>query len=337
MSEEYPFISVVITGKNSADTIEECLLSILENNYSSSKFEIIYVDGGSTDETLKIVERICNTYKGKLVVRYYIELGPPGKSRNRGILEAKGEIIAFADSDVIVDKNWLRNIAYHLLKADNRVAGIGGPALTPPSDPPFAQLVGALLETPFGSAGARNPAHYKGIRFVDHNPTCNVAYRRWVFEKVGLFLEDLPVTEDVELDTRIRRSGYLLLYADDIVVWHHRRKTLKSFLRQMYSYGFWRANSGRKRLIPLSIAHFLPSGMIIYLIIICPISVVSNTILLLVPLVIYVGFALISGVYAAVRHSDPKLIVAVPVLGFLEHVAYGIGFIVGFFARAKRK
>ena len=329
MSENYPFISVVITGKNSDETIEECLLSIVKNNYPSSKFEIIYVDGGSRDETLKIVERIHDAYKDRVTVKYYIEPGPPGKSRNKGILEANGMIIAFTDSDVVVSENWLKNIAHHMLKVNDRVVGVGGPALTPSSDPLFSQLVGVLWETPFGSAGARNPARYKGVRFVDHNPTCNAAYRKWVFEKMGLFREDLPVTEDVELDTRIRRSGYLLLYADDIIVWHHRRKTLKSFLKQMYSYGFWRANSGRRRLIPLSPVHFFPSGMVIYLVTVCPIAVVSNAILSFIPLVIYAGFALVSGLYVAVRHSDPKLIVTIPVLGFLEHVAYGVGFING--------
>jgi len=336
VEEGYPFISVVITGKNSADTIEECLLSVIRNNYPPPRFEIIYVDGSSTDGTLEIVKRIGETYRDKVPIRWYVEMGPPGKSRNRGVLEAKGEIIAFTDSDVIVDENWLRNIARHLVGAGERVAGVGGPNLTPPTDPPFAQLVGALWETPFGSMGARNPARYKGVRIVDHNPTCNAAYWKWVFEKVGLFREDLPVTEDVELDTRIRKSGYLLLYADDIVVWHHRRRTLKPFLRQMYSYGYWRAYSGGRRLIPLSPVHFAPSGLLLYLLIACPAAAVFESSLLLVPIAAYAFFGLSSGLYAAVKRRNPKLVAAVPALGFLEHVAYGAGFIAGFLARSKQ-
>jgi glycosyltransferase involved in cell wall biosynthesis len=336
VEEGYPFISVVITGKNSADTIEECLLSVIRNNYPPPRFEIIYVDGSSTDGTLEIVKRIGETYRDKVPIRWYVEMGPPGKSRNRGVLEAKGEIIAFTDSDVIVDENWLRNIARHLVGAGERVAGVGGPNLTPPTDPPFAQLVGALWETPFGSMGARNPARYKGVRIVDHNPTCNAAYWKWVFEKVGLFREDLPVTEDVELDTRIRKSGYLLLYADDIVVWHHRRRTLKSFIRQIYSYGYWRAYSGRRRLIPLSLVHFAPPGLLLYLPIACLATVAFGSPLLLAPIAAYAFFGLSSGLYAAVKRRNPKLAVAVPALGFLEHVAYGAGFIAGFLAQSKQ-
>jgi len=330
-SKDYPFISVIITGKNSAKTIEECLLSIIRNNYPQSKFEIIYVDGGSTDETLKIVEKISKAHEGKATIKWYVEPGLPGKGRNRGILEAKREIIAFADSDVIVDENWLVSIARHMLRAGERVAGVGGPNLTLPNSPPFAQLVGILWEMPFGAMGARNPARYKGIRVVDHNPTCNAAYWRWVFEKVGLFREDLPVTEDVEFDTRIRRSGYLLLYADDIVVWHHRRRTLKSFLKQMYSYGYWRAYSGRKRLIPLSLLHFMPSALLFYLLVVLPVALACGMHLLLVPLAAYVAFGLLSGLYAAARHANLKLAAVIPALGFLEHIAYGAGFIAGFF------
>jgi glycosyltransferase involved in cell wall biosynthesis len=330
MKEAYPFISVVITGKNALDTIEECLSSVIRNNYPPSRFEIIYVDGGSTDGTLDVVKKISETFREKTTIRWYVKIGPPGAGRNKGILEAKGEIIAFTDSDVIVDENWLRNIAHHLLETDERVAGIGGPNLTPPSDPPFAQLVGALWETPFGSMSARNPARYKGIRPVDHNPSCNAAYWKWVFEKVGLFREDLPVTEDVELDTRIRKSGYILLYVDEIIVWHHRRKTLKSFLRQMYSYGYWRAYSARRRLIPLSPVHFMPAGFLLYLPIVCPAVAMFEVSLLLLPIIVYVLFGLFSGFYIAMKRRDPKLVLAVPALGFLEHVAYGAGFIVGF-------
>jgi glycosyltransferase involved in cell wall biosynthesis len=289
VEEGYPFISVVITGKNPADTIEECLLSVIRNNYPLSRFEIIYVDGGSMNGTLEIVKRISEAYRDKVPIKWYIEIGPPGKGRNRGVLEAKGEIIAFTDSDVIVDQNWLRN-----------------------------------------------PARYKGMRVVDHNPTCNAAYWKWVFEKVGLFREDLPVTEDVELDTRIRKSGYLLLYADDIVVWHRRRKTLKSFIRQMYSYGYWRAYSGRRRLIPLSLVHFAPSGFLLYLLIACPAAAAFGSPLLLVPIAAYAFFGLSSGLYAALKRGDPKLAAAVPALGFLEHVAYGAGFIAGFLAQPKQ-
>jgi glycosyltransferase involved in cell wall biosynthesis len=100
----------VITRKNSADAIEKFLLSVNRNNYLPSRFGIIYV-GGSTDGTLEIVKRISEAYRDKVPIRWYVETSSRSKGRTREVFKAKGEIIAFTDSDVIVDQNWLRSIA----------------------------------------------------------------------------------------------------------------------------------------------------------------------------------------------------------------------------------
>jgi len=106
-------VRTVITRKNSAGAIEKFLLSVNRNNYLPSRFGIIYV-GGSTDGTLEIIKRISEAYRDKVPIRWYVETGSRSKGRKREVLKAKGEIIAFTDSDVIVDQNWLRSIAHHL-------------------------------------------------------------------------------------------------------------------------------------------------------------------------------------------------------------------------------
>jgi len=322
------FVSVVVTGKNTETTIRECIQSILNVEYPRERFEVTYVDAKSTDRSLDIVKEIGSQHEN---LKYLIEPGLPGRGRNRGIKECPGQIIAFTDSDCIVDVSWLRNIVTHLTSQNEGVAGVGGPSMGPDSDPRFAKHVDNLWKTSFGSAGARNPAYYSGLRFVDHNPTCNSAYRRWVFDKVGFFNEYLPITEDEEFDTRIRRNGYRLLYADDVLVWHHRKDTLESFASQMFSYGFWRAHSGKKGMVPLKPLHFAPSSLVVYALIL-PLLGLLNFQLSAVPLAVYLVLGLTSGACMAWKSRDISCLVTLPALGLVEHTAYGLGFVSGLLA-----
>jgi GT2 family glycosyltransferase len=258
----------------------------------------------------------------------------PGRGRNKGIIESTGQIIAFTDADCAVDKSWLSNITSHLAAQDQTIVGVGGPSMTPDSDGRFAKCIGSLWQTSFGAAGARNPALYKGLRDVEHNPTCNSAYRRWVFDKVGLFHQYLPVTEDEEIDTRIRRKGYRLLYAEDVVVWHHRKNKLGSFANQMFSYGFWRANSGRKGLVPLKLMHFAPPFLVLYALMLPMLALLSPQ-LSIIPLAVYLVLGLASGAYGAWKSRYMTCVVVTPVLGFVEHVAYGLGFLSGLLTNRK--
>jgi glycosyltransferase involved in cell wall biosynthesis len=319
------FVSVIVTGRNASRTICECLRSILSQDYPIDKFEIIYVDGESTDGTMDIVKKLAMRHRN---IRWFVQDGLPGKGRNKGIVESKGQIVAFTDTDCQADKEWLKNIVAHLAESNDAV-GIGGPAITPKSDVGIAGYIGSLWETRFGIGGARNPALYKGVRYVPHNPTCNSAYRKYVFDTVGLFNENLPVTEDEELDTRICRSGYKLLYSEDIVVYHQRKATVDAFARQMYSFGFWRAQSGKKNAVPLKYWHLGPSAFVLYLLFLPLLARTINSYVVAIPLLAYCGVALLSGTWISLKKMEFADALIVPALGFIQHISYGIGFIVG--------
>jgi glycosyltransferase involved in cell wall biosynthesis len=208
----------------------------------SISWEVLVLDNNSTDKTRDVVKKFGRRYPGRF--RYLFE-PQQGKSHalNTGIREARGEILAFMDDDVIVDTKWLQNLTAVFQKED--WAGSGGRILpertfTPPTWlslegkyalAPLAifdlgPLAGELAEAPFGT---------------------NMAFRKEVFEKVGGFRTDLGPrpgwetrSEDTEFGFRVLGAGQRLWYEPSAIVYHSlpaRRLQKEYFLAWWYYKG----------------------------------------------------------------------------------------------------
>ncbi len=107
----FPYVSVVIPTLNSGKTLDECLRSITGQDWPPERLEIIMADGGSTDSTLDIARlAVSHTRVSIRVVGNPLRTGEAGKAA--GLKEARGELIAFIDSDnVLPDSGWLRRMA----------------------------------------------------------------------------------------------------------------------------------------------------------------------------------------------------------------------------------
>ncbi|MFX1519247.1 MAG: glycosyltransferase [Promethearchaeota archaeon] len=320
-------VSVIVTGLNVQSTIDECIHSLLQLTYPKDAYEIIFVDGGSTDKTLELVSK----YPIHIVKE---KGGSPASGRNAGIKKAQGEIIAFTDADSIVDKNWLNKLLECYNSPD--VAGVGGVILPYPEKNYFPRAVGYLLPTIFGSAGARNPAIYSTKRFVDHNPSNNSSISRRALEEVGYFNEKLKAAEDLELDLRIIQRGYKLMYTPEAKVWHHQRPRLGRFILQMYNYGLWRAWTGKTYPNLFKPMYLLPSLFLIFFItgaIFSTIISLPLPLLLLLPIILlaYFSVGLVTGFKVSLKSQEASHVLFIPILGFIEHVSYGLGILRGLF------
>ena len=223
-------ISIIIPTKNNGDIIEKCLHSIKNLDYPKDKYEVIIVDGHSTDYTAEIAKK----YGCRVV---YEDVGTRSGACNVGIKTAKGEYIAFTDADCVVTKSWLNNLVNHF--NDEGVASVGGPNITPKDDMEFAKCVGVVLSF-LSKPGSRYGLNANEVVETFHNSGCNVAYRRSPIEEAGGFNEKLITCEDEELDYRIIEKGYKILYTPDAKVYHYRRPTWKRFYKQAYKYAVGR-------------------------------------------------------------------------------------------------
>jgi glycosyltransferase involved in cell wall biosynthesis len=211
--ESLPFVTIVICTFNRKKFLEKCLESIFAIKYPKSLYEVIVVDGGSTDGTKELCKKFPNI---RFVVEERYGLAA---ARNKGAELSRGSIVAYTDDDCIVDKQWLRNLVAGF-QLFGHVIGVGGPVfpLHPEVIPPKIYVKAALGLFDEGEK----------IKFVRGIITSNSAFKREIFSKV-MFDEKLGTTrrgklilsgEDVDFCQNLITLGYNLLYTPYAKVYH---------------------------------------------------------------------------------------------------------------------
>lgn len=221
-------ISIIIAVKNEEKTIQKCIDSLLSLSYPN--YEIIVVDNNSDDKTLELLKQ----YKEKIKI---LENKTPGPSacRNMAIKIAKGEYIAFTDGDCVVSSNWLAELMLGF--QDEKVVSVGGSQAIPEDESDFGVMISRFLSS-VGFITDYVKTNNQNIKNVEHNPSCNVIYKRFIFDEIGFFDENLWPGEDVLLDYKIRKQGYSIFYNPNAIVYHYRQQnTLTDFMRMMIRYG----------------------------------------------------------------------------------------------------
>jgi glycosyltransferase involved in cell wall biosynthesis len=216
-----PFVSVVVPVRNGEGSIGDCLCSLLAGDYPEDRREILVIDNGSSDRTAEVVRAHPVTYV------FEPERGV-SRARNRGIEESSGEIVALLDGDCVAVPAWLREI------------------VAPFEDPAVGCVAGDLENLPPRSAAERQAEKMLGRwqRFaVNSEPpyavTANAAFRREVFDQIGLFDTRMPRAQDVELGRRFHaRSDLRLDFSLGAVARHRHTTTARHFFRQQLGWAY---------------------------------------------------------------------------------------------------
>jgi O-antigen biosynthesis protein len=215
-----PTISVVVCAYNAEATIAECLNAATALDYPG--LEVLVVDDGSTDRTADIAE----TFPGARVLRE--PHAGLSVARNTGWREARGDLIAYLDSDAFPSPEWPYYLALGLDAP--MVGGVGGPNVPPASDGVAAQRV------------ARAPGGPVHVLLSDdraeHIPGCNMAFWKLVLEEVGGFDPVYTAAgDDVDLCWKVLERGWDIGFHPAALVWHHRRGSIRAYLKQQRGYG----------------------------------------------------------------------------------------------------
>ena len=158
-------------------------------------------------------------------------------ARNTGIHAARGEVVAFTDSDCRADEDWLYYLMGDLLNSE--FAGIGGHNFLPPED---GWIPAAVMVSPGG------PAHVMLTdRLAEHIPGCNMAFYKWALDEIGGFDPIFrSAGDDVDVCWRLQQHGHKIGFSPAGFVWHYRRSTARAYVKQQRGYGAAEAMLVRK-------------------------------------------------------------------------------------------
>lgn len=228
--------SLIICGYNEENNLDRCIQSCLNQNFSKQQYEIIYVDNNSKDKSFEIAN--------KYPIRVFSETNQgPSEARNLGIKESTGEILLFLDADTKVDPNYLFLCENKTFTDSYIGAGIG--KIFPFTKTWISDYLGVSLFEGY--------PRFNRFKYMRGCPSCNLAIRKSVLERVGYFQKNLfsscgvtRYSEDKEICTRIRQGGFKILYNPETTIFHENSYTFKKL------FSIWvKGSRGRSTMIKL--------------------------------------------------------------------------------------
>lgn len=317
-----------VIARNERKYLPDLLKDLCAQNYPSNLVEVILVDGCSDDETLSIMERFRQDHLNEyLDVKIFTN---PKKNQPSGwnivLKNSTSDVILRIDAHARLPEDFIKN---NMLCINSGEAVCGGPRENIIDEhTPWKQMLLAAEQSMFGAGIAkyRNTTETKQyVKSVFH-----AAYRREVFDNVGLFNESLIRTEDNEMHYRIRQAGYKICYDPTICSKYQTRNTLGRMLKQKYQNGLW---IGKTLFVCpgcISVFHLVPFVFLLGILF---------TLLLLVmgiqwpAMLLWCMYALANLLMTitTIVTSSPKSILycLLPVIFLLLHLSYGIGTLFG--------
>jgi glycosyltransferase involved in cell wall biosynthesis len=302
-------ISIIIPSLNEEANIRECLSSLVQLDYPL--FEVIIVDGMSTDKTREIIkEEVLPEFPN------FRLLDNPDKytaqARNIGIKAAKYNFIYFTDADCQVEPNTISLLKSYLDTMGKYVAGVGGANFSKSNAPSFVRAISLAQQTFIGNLGSVQGKVFNEVKEVPSISTCNALYRKSALIDVGLF-SNKDLGEDWLLNYKLRKK-YKLFVVPKSFVWHNLRSSPGSYFSNTYRYGLARMTIMKKYPKTISLKYLLPL-VFLFSMFLFP--------YLLIPYIAYLVWLS--------RRLDKKLYMDITISFLLLHFGFAVGELLGLF------
>ena len=224
-------LSIIIPTYNRQNELKKCLESIFKQQLKPiTNLEIIVIDDGGRDKTQDMIKKHYPNTR-------YIKQQNKGRAAalNKGVEEAKGEIVSFIDDDCVVSEGWATNIIdYH--NRYRNVLVVQGAVL--PEDKKNLFSIN-MQYTILSDEMSNNFKERTGLqaRLVKNIRCTNLSIKRKLFNKGIAYEENIKWWQDRELSYQLNNAGIQVLYVPDIQVIHSHRRTLIAFAKQQFSWG----------------------------------------------------------------------------------------------------
>jgi len=318
-------VTVIVPVRNEAECIERTLSQLVAQRYDPERFEILVVDGQSTDGTPGLVADFARRHPNVRLLANPRRLS--SAARNIGVRHARGQIVVVVDGHCEIDNDCLLDelvAAFQRSDADC----VGRPQPLDVADAsPLQRAISAARSSPLG----HHPASHVYSAHEGYVPSSSVAvaYRRSVFDAVGLFDEEFDACEDVEFNHRVDRAGLRCYLTPRVAVRYRPRASFRGLFRQMARYGRGRMRLLRKHRDTFSWGTVVPLVFVTGVLAGLPLSFAVPWLKLLygAALSAYAAIVLLASLAIGARPGNAALVPRLPLVFAAIHFGLGIGMI----------
>ena len=313
-------VSIICPIYNEERFIETCIQSVLNQDLPAGSWELLLVDGGSTDRTRQLMQPYVEQYANIHLLDNPHRTAP--YAMNIGIREAKGEYICRMDAHSSFPANYVSTLMRYLNELPN-AANVGAVCSTiPANNSTIAKAISIACQHPFGvgNSAFRTTTINKPIQ------TDTVPFGFWrksLFDTVGYFNEMLTRNQDDEFNARIIQQGGKVYLVPELSVTYYARDTIDKTAQMFYQYGLFKPLVNKQLKRPATIRQFVPLAFLVGLIVGFPLAFLH-------PVMLYVYCAyvmsyVLSLTGIAIYYRNMYL----PVVFATIHFSYGWGYITG--------
>ena len=323
-----PFVSIVLPIYKEENFIEQCILSILAQDYPQDNMEVLFVDGMSPDRTRDIIKSYEETRPNFHLIDNPEKTVP--YAMNKGITASKGEVIIRLDGHCVYPANYVSVLVKYLyeLDADN----VGGVWHTlPANDSAECHAIAISSSHPFGVGASEHKIGSKEIKQTDTVPFG--CFKREVFDRIGLFDEELIRNQDDEFNARIIKNGGKIYIIPELEINYTSRDSMQKMRRMYFQYGLFKPLVNKKLGAPATIRQFFPGLFVIGLVLGLIFSFLCRWMawcyIGVLALYLIIGFGI--GIQKAIQYKKIALVWYMPYTFFNIHLSYGIGYLMGLY------
>ena len=332
-------VSFVIVAYNEEKTLPRLLSDLQQQDYPHEKIEVLLIDSMSNDNTYNIMQEFAETQHDFLdikVLKNEKKNIPSG--HNVALLNYTGDAIIRLDAHATMPPEFIRKNV-EVLESGEFASGGRRPNIIDESTPLKETLLIAE-QSMFGSSFASYRRSTE--KMYTTSLFCGM-YKREVFDRVGLYNELLPRSEDNDMNYRIRKAGYRLCYSPDIVYYQHTRNTLYKMLRQKFLNGYWIGKTMGIQPKCFSLFHFVPFAFVLGIILTTVLGIIGLPFLATLMWSLYGLMILGISFLEIIKRPFSITNLLLPILFLLLHLSYGVGTLKGLIempfwvAKLKRK
>lgn len=318
---DQPLVSLLVAMRNEAAHIEECIQSILNQDYPEEKIEVLILDGQSDDNSVKIVEEVIAGKKKFHLLENAKRI--QSAAWNLGIQHSHGDVISIVSGHSRLSSNYVSEATETLLRT--KADMVGGTVRAISSNYP-GEAIALAMSTPFGVGNAN-------FRYAEKEQETDTVFMgfcwRTTYEKIGGFDEELVRNQDDEFSNRLRKAGGRIICNPKIISYYNNRTTLHSLWSQYFQYGFYKVRVLQKHPRQMSLRQFVPPAFVLALLgsVFLALSPILRLLSLIVPS-LYLIANLGASLWAASKRGW-RYLPFLPVTFAILHLSYGLGSLMG--------